>query len=108
MTQGRHHYPDFYTNGLSSNRTIKTNPSTDSPTNRLTPNVLPSTFQPGLKRQQSLGYDKNVNVQRLPDSNINNRGSTRITITTTNNNTQSKRSSNGSSRISNIDQQKRL
>jgi hypothetical protein len=67
---------------------------------------MPSTFQPGLKRQQSLGYDKNVTVQRVPDSNINNRGS--IKTTNINNINQSKRSSNGSSRISNIEQQKRL
>jgi len=105
MSQGRHHYPDYYVNGVASNRPIKTNPPVDSPTNRRTPNVLPSTFQPGLKRQQSLGYDKNVNVQRVPDSSINNRGSVKTTI---NNNNQSKRSSNGSSRISNIEQQKRF
>jgi hypothetical protein len=107
MSHGRHHYPESYVNGLSSNRSIKTNPSAESPTNRPTSNVLPSTFQPGLKRQQSLGYDKNVLVQRLPDSNINNRGSTKTT-NNNNNNNQSKRSANGSSRISNIEQQKRF
>jgi hypothetical protein len=69
---------------------------------------MPSTFQPGLKRQQSLGYDKNVTVQRVPDSNINNRGSIKTTNININNPNQSKRSSNGSSRISNIEQQKRL
>ncbi len=106
MSQGRHHYPDGYVNGISSNRSIKTNPSIDSSTNRTTPNVLPSTFQPGLKRQPSLGYDKNLNIQRIPDSNINNRGSIKTTIN--NNTNQSKRSSNGSSRISNIEQQKRF
>jgi hypothetical protein len=71
---------------------------------------MPSTFQPGLKRQQSLGYDKNVTVQRVPDSNINNnnRGSIKTTNINVNNTNQSKRSSNGNSRISNIEQQKRF
>ncbi len=103
MSQGRHPYPESYINGLSSNQPIKPNLP---PNNRQISNVMPSTFQPGLKRQQSLGYDKNVTVQRVPDSNINNRGS--IKTTNINNINQSKRSSNGSSRISNIEQQKRL
>ena len=65
---------------------------------------MPSTFQPDLKRQQSLGYDQNVIVQRVSDSNSNNRGS----IKTTNINHQSKRTTNGTSRMANVEQQKRL
>jgi len=97
INQNRHHYPESYVNGLSI-KPKSTHPI-DSPTNRrVTSNPMPSTFQPFLKRQQSLGYDKNVNVQRLSD-----RGS----IKTTNTN-QSKRSTNGNSRISNIEQQRRF
>jgi hypothetical protein len=104
MSHGRHHYPESYINGLSSNRVTRPDPPNPRPIS----NVMPSTFQPGLKRQQSLGYDKNVTVQRVPDSNINNRGSIKTTNININNPNQSKRSSNGSSRISNIEQQKRL
>lgn len=83
---------------------MKPNPPTESPTNRPTLNALPSTFQPGLQRQQSLGIDKNIPVQRLPESNINNRAS----VKTVNNTNQLKRSSNGSSRILKTEQQKRF
>lgn len=95
MAHGRHHYPESYLNGLSSNRTIKTTIPEESSTNRLSPTTLPSTFQPGLKRQQSLGYDKNIITQRLPDPNINNRGSV-------------KTYTNQSKRLPNVEQQKRL
>jgi hypothetical protein len=94
MSQNRHHYPESYVNGLS----IKTNnPSLQGSPK---PHVLPSTFQPGfLKRQQSLGYDKNINTtQRVPD-----RGSIK-----TNNINQAKRTPNGSYRLTNLEQQKRL
>ena len=87
-----HHYPESYTNGLSSNRTTKT----DSPINRSTMNVMPSTFQPGLERQQSLSYEKNLSNQRIPPES-NSSSSHRGSYKTTNN---SRRSVN--------DQQKRL
>jgi hypothetical protein len=95
MSQNRHYYPESYVNGLNHP------PVEQSPKTRPNQNVLPSTFQPGLlKRQQSLGYDKNLNnIPRLPD-----RGS----IKTSNNINQVKRTSNGSYRTSNFEQQKRL
>ena len=55
MSQNRHHYPESYVNGLNQLQLEQ------SPKNRPNQTVLPSTFQPGLlKRQQSLGYDKNL------------------------------------------------
>ncbi|CAF1030859.1 unnamed protein product [Adineta steineri] len=97
MNHGRHHYPESYMNGLSPNRTIKGNIPEGSPKNHPITAPLPSTFQPSLlKRQQSLGVDKNAATQRLPDSNINTRGSIKL-----HNNYQSNRPPN-------IEQQKRL
>ncbi|CAF0883527.1 unnamed protein product [Rotaria sp. Silwood1] len=88
---GRHHYPESYVNGLSSNRSIKISPAEELPINRPTSNAVPSKLQLGvLKRQQSLGYDKNMHSQRSPESNINNRGSIKTNNTYNNNNNQSK------------------
>jgi hypothetical protein len=103
MSHGRHHYPESYVNGLTSNRPIKPNLATAATANRSSQKMLPSTFQPEpLKRQQSLSFDKNGNTQRLPEANNNTREPVRTNIT----NNQSKRS-NGSYRISNVEQQKR-
>lgn len=98
-----HHYPESYTNGLASNRTTKT----DSPINRSTMNVMPSTFQPGLQRQQSLSYEKNLSNQRLPPES--NSSSHRGSSKTTNNSQPIRRAVNENSRLSNqFEQQKRL
>ncbi|CAF2973936.1 unnamed protein product [Rotaria sp. Silwood2] len=87
MSYGRHHYPESYVNGLSSNRSIKVSPAEELPTNRPTSNALSLKLQTAfLKRQQSLGYDKNINIQLTPESNINNRGSIKKKHTTTTNN----------------------
>lgn len=94
MSHGRHQGREGYVNGLLSKRTIKTNIPEEPSPNRLTP-ILPSTFQPGLKRQQSLSYDKNIITQRLPDPTVNNRGSV-------------KAYNNQSKRLITVEQQKRL
>ncbi|CAF3675428.1 unnamed protein product [Rotaria sordida] len=89
MSYGRHPYPESYVNGLSSNRSIIINPAEELPTNHSNSDALTLKLQSALlKRQQSLGYDRNINIQRSPESNINNRGS--IKINNNNNNNQSK------------------
>lgn len=99
-----HHYPESYTNGLASKRITKP----DLSNNRSTINVMPSTFQPGLQRQQSLNSEKNLPNQRiLPESNSSSshRGSYKTSTTSQ----AIRRTVNDNSRLSNqIDQQKRL
>lgn len=87
----RNQHPDSHINDISSDGTTKANHSQESPTNRPTSKILPSKFPMGfLKRQQSLGYDKNVNVQQSPIFNANNRGSIKANNVHVNNNHQSK------------------
>ena len=103
----RHPYPESYINGLSSsNRTNKT----DSTIHRPTMNVMPSTFQPSLQRQQSLGYEKKLPIQRVPvpesnsssSSSSSHRGPYKTTNPNNNNYQQpTKRSVNENSRLPN-------
>ncbi|CAF1933629.1 unnamed protein product [Rotaria magnacalcarata] len=76
MNYNRNNYPESYVNGLSSNRTAKTNPTEELEKNRQASNALTSKLQSAfIRRQQSLGYDKNNSIQLSHDSNINNRDS---------------------------------
>lgn len=55
-----------------------------SPSSRSIARPLPSTFQPvSLKRQLSLGYDRNNDLPRIPDPSTNtNRGSIKVSMNT--------------------------
>ncbi|CAM4872963.1 unnamed protein product [Rotaria socialis] len=76
MNYNRNNYPESYVNGLSSNQTAKANPTEELAKNRQASNALTSRLQAAfIRRQQSLGYDKNSSIQLSHDSNINNRDS---------------------------------
>ena len=73
-------------------------------------NVMPSTFQPSLQRQQSLGYEKKLPIQRVPapesnsssSSSSSHRGPYKTTNPNNNNYQQpTKRSVNENSRLPN-------
>lgn len=89
MASSRYHHPESYSNGLSSNRSLKINSGEDSSKNRANSDELTAKLQSALlKRQQSLGYDKYVNIQVSHEPNTNNRGS--IKTSYIHNNTQLK------------------
>ena len=63
-------------NDILLDRNTKLSSVPESPKNRSHSKILPSKFSIGLlKRQQSLGYEKNVNVLNSPVSNGNKRSS---------------------------------
>lgn len=69
MSQPRHQHSDHATNGTSAHRTNNTSHGQDErPKHPAITAVLPSTFQPNaLKRQQSLGHDRAITIQRVAD-----------------------------------------
>ena len=74
MTHDSYHCSESYTNGLLLNRPIKTNPVEQLSTNHQTSDILSSRLQSRfVQRHQSLDYDKNINIQRLPNTNMYNR-----------------------------------